>query len=239
MQIEPNTFICADSIEVLREIQDKTFNLCLTDPPYGIGRDGGRVSTGSHGGRKPYEFRGWDSSIPSAAYFDEMFRVSINQIVWGANYFTRHLPAKTCWLFWDKGQRICNSDGELAFTSFDTALRVVEYNRVELLKDGAVHPTQKPVALFQWCLLNYSKLGDFIIDPFCGSGTTAIACHRTGRRFLCIDKDEEYIKIAQQRYADLIAQQDLFGENQDSALKTAEGRGTACNSASMQVALDI
>jgi site-specific DNA-methyltransferase (adenine-specific) len=106
-------------------------------------------------------------------------------------------------------------------------------------KETRYHPTQKPVPLFVWCLLNYSKPGDLVIDPFCGSGTTALACHKTGRKFLCIDKDEEYIKIAQQRYADLIAQQDLFGQNEDGAQNTSEGRGTAYNSASMQVAMDI
>jgi len=198
-------------MEVLKDLPDGFADLCLTDPPYGIGRDGGRISTGSHGGRKPYEFKGWDSSIPEETYFKEMFRVSTNQIIWGANYFTRYLPAKMCWLFWDKGQRICNSDGELAFTSFDTALRVVEYNRCELLKDGAVHPTQKPVALFVWCLEKYTKPNDLIIDPFCGSGTTALACHKTGRRFICIDKEQSYIDIAKRRYAELIAQGNLFG----------------------------
>ena len=110
----------------------------------------------------------------------------------------------------------------------------IKYN-----KPANLHPTQKPVPVFEWCLYHYSKPGDLVIDPFCGSGTTALACHKTGRKFLCIDKDEEYIKIAQQRYADLIAQQDLFGQDEDGAQNTSEGRGTACSSGRDAMPLDI
>jgi site-specific DNA-methyltransferase (adenine-specific) len=250
MQIKPNTFICSDSIEVLREIQDKAFDLCLTDPPYGIGESGQRNVTGDRPtskwknptSQKYHTFD--DSKKPSIVIFEEIIRTCKNEIFFGGNYFTDFLPPSMCWLIWNKkvseGEHL--SMFEMAWTSFSTKAMMFDWLWAGFKKEKPeerFHPTQKPVALFVWCLMNYSKPGDLIIDPFCGSGTTAIACHRTGRRFLCIDKDEEYIKIAQQRYADEIAQQDLFGENQDGALETAEGRGTACNSASMQVALDI
>jgi site-specific DNA-methyltransferase (adenine-specific) len=215
MQIEPNTFICADSIEVLREIPDKAFDLCPTDPPYGLGD---RLSNG--GGKLKnspfcvlYKESKWEDVLPDQEMFDKIFSVSKNQIIFGGNYFK--LPPSRCMIAWDKVQAMPTlSAWELAWTSFDKPSKMFACSSTDLNRQ---HPTQKPVALFVWCLLNYSKPGDLIIDPFCGSGTTALACHKTGRKFLCIDKDEEYIKIAQQRYADLIAQQDLFGQNEDGA----------------------
>lgn len=148
--------------------KDKQYDLAIVDPPYGIGRDGSVRTTSKHGGRKAHKFKGWDEQIPTSAYFDELFRVSKNQIIWGANYFVEHIPMSMGWIFWDKGQRICNSDGELAFTSFDQALRVAEYNRVELLLEGTIHPTQKPVVLYKWLLKNYAKPGDKILDTHGG-----------------------------------------------------------------------
>ncbi len=228
MQIEPNTFICADSIEVLREIPDKVFDLCLTDPPYGIDYGNAGGFSAKHGWATRRGAAEWDLQRPSGIYFSEMLRVSESALIWGGNYFTDFLFPSMGWVVWDKGQRNFSlADAELAWYSKDKALRIFEFSRGACVAEGKHgHPTQKPVALFVWCLLNYSKPGDLIIDPFCGSGTTAMACHKTGRKFLCIDKDEEYIKIAQQRYADLIAQQDLFGQNEDGAQNTSEGRGT-------------
>jgi len=195
-----NTVICGDCLEVMRQLPDKYVDLVLTDPPYGINRDGMRKSTGgSHGGRKSYDFAGWDSSIPDKVYFDEIFRVSKNQIIWGGNYFAKYLPSKMCWIVWDKGQRIYNSDGEIAFTSFDTALRIATFNRINLMKDGAFHPTQKPVALFEWCLKKYSKEGDTILDCYAGSGTTAVACIRTRRNYILIEKEPAYVEICKAR----------------------------------------
>ena len=243
MQIKPNTFICADSIEVLREIPDKAFTLCLTDPPYGVrGGDMSGVLTAETKGK----YKLFENVAPES--FDDIFRVSQNQIIWGGNYF--RLPVSRGWIYWNKQTPThVFADGELAWTSFDRNLRMVDYMwtnvkcgwgaKTKYNKPANLHPTQKPVPVFEWCLINYSKPGDLVIDPFCGSGTTALACHKTGRKFLCIDKDEEYIKIAQQRYADLIAQQDLFGQNQDGAQNNSEGRGTACNSGRDAMPLDI
>ena len=105
-----------DCMEAMKDMPDNAYDLAIVDPPYGIGFDGQKESTSKHGGRRKKEFKGWDNSTPDETYFNELFRVSKNQIIWGANYFTKYLPSSMGWVFWDKGQRICNSDGELAFT---------------------------------------------------------------------------------------------------------------------------
>jgi len=188
-------------MEYMATLPDKAFDLAIVDPPYGIGRDGAQRTTSKHGGRKAHTFKGWDNGAPGPEYFDELFRVSRDQIIWGANYMTEYLPPSMGWIFWDKGQRICNSDGELAYTSFARALRVVEYNRVELLKDGTVHPTQKPVALYRWLLQNYAKPGQRILDTHLGSGSIAIACDIEGFDLVGCEIDAEYIKAARHRLA--------------------------------------
>jgi site-specific DNA-methyltransferase (adenine-specific) len=189
---------------------DKHFDLAIVDPPYGIGRDGSARTTSSHGGRKAHEFKGWDAAPPNAAYFAELRRVSRNQIIWGANYYPQHLAPSMGWIFWDKGQRICNSDGELAFSSFDRALRVIEMNRVELLKEGTIHPTQKPVALYRWLLENYAKPGQRILDTHLGSGSHAIACHYAGMHLTACEIDADYFAAAQERIARETRQTTLF-----------------------------
>jgi site-specific DNA-methyltransferase (adenine-specific) len=190
---------CMDNMELMAQFPDKHFDLAIIDPPYGIKRDGAIATTSKHGGRKAHEFKGWDSNPPNAEYFNELRRVSKNQILWGANYFPQYLPPSMGWIFWDKGQRICNSDGELAFSSFDRALRVVEMNRVELLKDGTIHPTQKPVALYKWLLTNYAKQGDKILDTHLGSGSIAIACYYLGFDLTGCELDPDYFAAMQDR----------------------------------------
>jgi site-specific DNA-methyltransferase (adenine-specific) len=201
---------CEDNMELMARYEDNYFDLAIVDPPYGIGRDGSVKTTSKHGGRKAHKFKGWDNSTPSKKYFDNLFRVSKNQIVWGANYFTKFLPASMGWIFWDKGQRICNSDGELAYSSFSRALRVAEYNRVELLKDGTIHPTQKPVKLYEWLLMNYAKEGDKILDTHLGSGSIAIACHNLGFDLTACELDQEYYDAAMKRLKQHQSQQRLF-----------------------------
>lgn len=122
--LDINKIYNCDCLQELKKFPDKHFSLAIVDPPYGIKRDGSRKSTSRHGGRKEYEFKGWDHSIPNKAYFENLFRISKNQIIFGANYFAKYLPSSMGWIVWDKGQRICNSDGELIFTSFQKALRV-------------------------------------------------------------------------------------------------------------------
>jgi site-specific DNA-methyltransferase (adenine-specific) len=205
-----NKIIHSDCLEIMKELPDNSVDLVLTDPPYGIGIDGQKksFSKNSKHDRKYHEFMGWDKGIPAKEYFDEMFRVSKNQIIWGGNYFVSNLtePHKG-WIFWDKGQYgLTMSDGELAYTSFDCPLRVYVINRVELLKDGTHHPTQKPLRLFKKILLDFSNENDIVLDPFIGSGTTAIACIKTGRRFIGIEKELKYVEIANKRIKDELNQ---------------------------------
>jgi site-specific DNA-methyltransferase (adenine-specific) len=200
-----------DNMELMARYPDNYFDLAIVDPPYGIGFDGSKKSTSKHGGRKEYQFKGWDNKIPEKKYFNELFRVSKNQIIWGANYFTKYLPSSMGWIFWDKGQRICNSDGELAFTSFQQALRVAEYNRCEIQKHGgAIHPTQKPVALYKWILDKYAKPTDKILDTHLGSGSIAIACHDYGFELTACELDLEYYEKAVERINNHVAQLKLF-----------------------------
>ena len=204
------TIMNIDCMEYMKTLPDKFFDLAVCDPPYGIGRDGSNKSTSSHGGRKYYEFKGWDNDIPEKEYFDNIFKISKNVILWGANYFCEFLPPSMGWIFWDKGQRICNSDGELAFSSFNRALRVVEYNRVEIQKDGAIHPTQKPVKLYEWILTNYAKPGQTIFDSHMGSGSSAIACNNLGFEYVGCELDTDYYEAACKRIAHHASQKRLF-----------------------------
>ena len=181
----------------------------VTDPPYGIGRDGQTKTTGGHGGRKEYEHKGWDRQRPDERIFSRMILQSSSQIIWGGNYFADMLPAKGRWLVWDKGQRINQSDCELAYTSQDGALRIFDLNRVALMQDGAQHPTQKPVALMKWCL-GFLPDAQTILDPFMGSGTTGVACVKLGRKFIGIELDPDYFEIACRRIRDAYAQPDMF-----------------------------
>lgn len=190
---------------------DKYFDLAIVDPPYGIGRDGSKRTTSKHGGRKAHDFKGWDKSSPNESYFNQLFRVSKHQIIWGANYFTNYLPSSMGWVFWDKGQRICNSDGELAFSSFNRALRVVEYNRVQLLIEGdTIHPTQKPIKLYRWLLANYAKPGDLILDTHVGSASSLIAFEQEGFKYVGYELDEDYYHAGKKRMEQVLAQTRLF-----------------------------
>lgn len=201
-----------DCMEVMARYPDKYFDLAVVDPPYGIGMDGQEYSTSKHGGRRAKKFKGWDKQIPLEIYWNELFRISKNQIVWGANYFTKYLPSSMGWIFWDKGQRICNSDGELAFTSFNKALRVVTINRVHITENGDTkHPTQKPVKLYSWIFKNYAKEGDKILDTHLGSGSSRIAAHKAGLDFIGCELDKEYFEAQEKRYNLFISQTDLFG----------------------------
>ncbi len=187
---------CRDVIDQWEGLRIKPFDLLLTDPPYGLGRDVQAQSSGSHGGRKAYAFADWDASPPSPELLISLCRLAKIQIIWGGNYFW--LPPSQKWLIWDKGQRIDQSDGELAWTSMAGALRIFVLNRVELMRDGAVHPTQKPEALLRWCI---REAGDpqVIFDPFMGSGSTCVAAKRLGLRAVGIEQHERYCEIATRR----------------------------------------
>lgn len=198
-----NKFIlgdCMDPETGIPSYPDNYFDLAIVDPPYGIGFDGQKKSTSKHGGRRSIEFKGWDNKRPVKEYWTELFRVSKNQVVWGANYFTEFLPPSMGWIFWDKGQRICNSDGELAFTSFNRALRVAELNRVNIqYHGGGFHPTQKPVKLYRWILENYANPGDLILDTHVGSASSLIACESMGFNYVGYELDPDYYAAAKRR----------------------------------------
>jgi len=200
-----------DCIQVMKRYPDKFFDLAVVDPPYGIGNDGERKSTSKHGGRRAKEFKGWDNQTPEQDYWDDLFRVSKNQIVWGANYFTQYLPPSMGWIFWDKGQRICNSDGELAYSSFQRALRVYEVNRVHITQHGDTqHPTQKPVKLYDWIFANYASDGNLILDTHLGSGSSRIAAHRAGLSFVGCEIDKDYFDAQEKRFKDFVSQLRVF-----------------------------
>ncbi len=184
----------------------------VTDPPYGINKDGQVRTTGGNGGRKAHEFLNWDSERPDRVIFDAILSLSDDIIIWGGNYFADVLPATGKWLVWDKGQRINQSDGELAWTSYAGALRIKVMNRVELLLDGTDHPTQKPIKLMKWCIEQLRNDAQTILDPFMGSGTTGVAAVQMGRKFIGIEREEKYFQIACKRIEDAQRQGDFFVE---------------------------
>jgi DNA modification methylase len=173
----------------------------ITDPPYGINKDGQKETTGGHGGRKEYEFLGWDSERPDAEVFRLILAAADKHVIWGGNYFADLLPATGKWFVWDKGQRINQSDGELAWTHDSGALRICTMNRVELMTDGAEHPTQKPVRLMEWCIDQIKAKGT-VLDPFAGSGSTGVACMRLQMPFIGIEMEAKYFDIACRRIED-------------------------------------
>ncbi len=182
----------------------------VTDPPYGINKDGQVKTTGGNGGRKAHEFLGWDAERPSREIFNLILNSSENIIIWGGNYFADLLPATGKWLVWDKGQRINQSDGELAWTSYAGALRIKTMNRVELLLDETFHPTQKPVKLMKWCIEQLNGNSETILDCYLGSGTTGVAAVQMGRQFIGIEREPKYFDIACRRIEDAQRQGDMF-----------------------------
>lgn len=208
-----------DMLEILPTLGE--FDACVTDPPYGIGKDGQIKTTGGNGGRKAYEFRGWDAQRPDVAAFDLIREHAQHHIIWGGNYFSDLLPPRGKWLVWDKGQRINQSDCELAYTSFDGALRVFELNRVALMTDGAEHPTQKPVELMSWCINQLPASVGTILDPFMGSGTTGVAAVKRGKAFYGIEREPAYFDIAIRRISDALSRPDLFIEKAAPAKQEA------------------
>ena len=198
-----------DCMDLMREFPDKYFDLAIVDPPYGIGANKMTLGNG-----KNKIFRGasdWDASPPDDFYFSELFRVSRNQIIWGANYFPTMLFGTMGWIFWDKGTGLNDfSDGEIAFSSFQKALKKIFISWVGAnAKDcgDRIHPTQKPVALYRWILSNYAKEGDKILDTHLGSGSIAIACHEKGFDLTGSELDPDYFKAMQKRLADAMLQQ--------------------------------
>jgi len=210
---------CEDNMALMARYPDNYFDLAIVDPPYGIKRSG-QLETFTKNPkhkRKHHEDKKWDNHKPGAKYWEGLFRVSKNQIVWGSNYFTNYLPPSMGWIYWDKGQKLSMSDGELAFSSFERALRSVTINRAKIAEaGGAIHPTQKPFFLYKWILLNYANPGDKILDTHIGSGSIAIAVDSVNKvegmnlTLTGCELDPEYYAKAMERIKDKTAQQCLF-----------------------------
>lgn len=188
----------------------------VADPPYGINYGGLLKGKGDGNGGadkngwKSYNMPEWDKERPSIEIFNLIRSISSEQIIWGGNYFTDYLPPSMRWLIWDKGQRDFSlADCEVAWTSQNKAMRVFDYSRGKALQDGKQHPTQKPIALIEWCL-GFLPNAQTILDPFMGSGTTLVACAKMGRAGIGVELDPEYFDIACRRVEAAYAQPDLF-----------------------------
>ena len=215
-----------DNMELMARYPDKYFDLAIVDPPYGIGESNKQRKNAPCKRWKaakndiPYEKKEWDKTIPTAEYWKELFRVSKNQIVWGGNYMTEYLPPRVGWIFWDKKNGDTDfSDGELAWTSFNKALRKFEWMWSGFKKqrpEGRIHPTQKPVALYAWILKNYAKQGDKILDTHFGSGSIACAVHEANSidkmdlSLVACELDKDYFESSIQRVKAALQTQSLF-----------------------------
>jgi len=204
-QIGDCRLILGDCLEVMPTLDP--VDAVVTDPPYGIGQDGGRGHRKSSRA-KVQEKKSWDQSRPDARVFEWIAAAPAGSIIWGGNYFADLLPPRMGWLYWQKLIGGDFSDGELAWTSRTAALKEFTYRKTNAEMD---HPTQKPVALMKWCL-GFLPNAQTILDPFMGSGTTGVACVKLGRRFIGIELDEGYFDIACKRIEKAYAQPDMFIE---------------------------
>jgi len=193
-----------DNMELMARYPDNHFELAIVDPPYGIGiNSSGRL--GHYGGKG----KKWDNDIPNKEYFKELFRVSKEQIIWGANYF--NMPPTRCFLIWDKQQPedVSFASCEYAWTSFNKSAKTF-YKRPQNADNIRIHPTQKPVKLYEWLLMNYAKEGDKILDTHLGSGSIAIACHNLKYDLTACELDTEYYNASLKRLKQHQSQTTLF-----------------------------
>ena len=209
-----------DNMDLMREFPDKYFDLAIIDPPYGIGENGDKnKSRGKLAVAKDYKsFYDGDRSAPNQDYFKELFRVSKNQIIFGANHFISKIPFdSSCWIIWDKNNGESDfADAELAWTSFNTAVRIFKYTWHGMLQENMkskelrIHPTQKPADLYKWILSKYAKQGDKILDTHLGSGSIAIACHYMNFDLVGCELDKDYFDAMQKRIKEETKQLSLF-----------------------------
>jgi len=213
-----------DNMELMKRYEDNYFDLAIVDPPYGIdmAKQAGDKAGKQYGKQAAkngnYKVKAWDKYEPNSKYFKELFRVSKNQIIWGANYYPQFLTKSMGWIVWDKkiAEDFSYSDGEIAYSSFNKALKFFRWRWAGMLqqdmknKEIRIHPTQKPVKLYEWLLMNYAKQGDKILDTHLGSGSIAIACHNLGYELTACELDTEYYNNAIKRLKQHQAQQRLF-----------------------------
>ena len=224
IKIGTATLIHGDCEEFMKDLPDKSFDLAVVDPPYGIGASnysrGGTQYGNSKAKCKEYSIKNWDDSCPNEGYFQVLKNVSKNQIIWGANHFISNIqqPSSPCWIVWDKlnGDGSGYADCELAYASFRTAVRKFEFRWAGMLqgdmknKESRIHPTQKPVKLYEWIYSNYAKPGQTILDTHGGSMSSVIAALNMGFEITCIEKDEDYFNAAVERVIKSQQQQKLF-----------------------------
>jgi DNA modification methylase len=215
VEIGNATLYLGDCMDILPTL-DKV-DAVITDPPYGIGQDGGAQRTrGSK--RTNGEKLGWDNQRPSKEIFDAIQHISDVQIIWGGNYFADYLPASMGWLYWEKRMGGDFADGELAWTSQHKALRqFCHYKK----NKGDEHPTQKPLELMFWCIEQCKNKPLTIFDPFMGSGTTGVAAIKMGRKFIGIEREPKYFEIACKRLEQAVAQPQLFAHEQPKQVQEA------------------
>jgi len=208
-----------DCMQALREMPDNMYDLAIVDPPYGLNMAKSFSNNGNRNCKNwgQYEPKEWDSDSPTQEYFDHLFRVSRHQIIWGGNYFMDKIKSSSQgWIVWNKGQReFTLADGELAYTSFDRAVRIFDYSRGTALAEnkttgGMFHPTKKPVRLYEWILSKYTKQGDTILDTHLGSGSIALACHNMGYSLDAYEIDAGYFASASARLHEHQRQIKLF-----------------------------
>lgn len=190
-----------DCLEAMRQMPDNSFDLAIVDPPYGIGISKNPV-------RQQHAKKDWDAAVPNEQYFNELLRVSINQIIWGGNYFP--LRPTQGFLIWDKKQPHDFSLAmvEFAWMSFQKPAKM--FVQSVLKEQNKIHPTQKPVALYRWLIDNYAKTGDHILDTHLGSGSSRIAAHQLGFDFTGYELDKDYYEAQEKRFQLAIQQQSLF-----------------------------
>lgn len=213
--------IQGDCMDYMKTCKDNEFDLAIVDPPYGIGENGDKAKSRNRFTSTDYKaFAGGDISAPEIEYFEQLKRVSKKQIIWGANHFIERIPDanSSSWVVWDKLNGASDfADCELAYTSFKTAVRKFTFQWAGMLqgdmknKEHRIHPTQKPVKLYQWLLEKYAKPTDRILDTHLGSASSAIAAHYFGCELVGIELDEDYYKAAKQRFENATAQIDMFG----------------------------
>jgi len=209
-----------DNMSLMQRYEDNHFDLAIVDPEYGIGEDGKKNhSRGKAAKAKEYTPKNWDNKPADTEYFKELKRVSKNQVIWGANHFIENIPKanSSSWIVWDKENGDNDfADCELAYTSFKSAVRQFKFRWAGMLqgdmknKEIRIHPTQKPVQLYKWLLMNYAKEGDKILDTHLGSGSIAIACHQLGFDLVACEIDQEYYDLTMKRYQLVTSQKQLF-----------------------------
>ena len=204
-----------DCVQALKRFNDKHFDLAIVDPPYGNVAVFENCQPLERKNERPkkYADKDWDKQKPLAEYWEQLFRVSKNQIVWGGNYFTNFLPESRGWIYWDKNNGENNfSDGELAWTSFEKRLMSYKKNSKAETRGGKdrFHPTQKPVGLYDWLLMNYAKEGDLILDTHLGSGSSRIAAYKGGFNFVGFEINEHYYEKQEKRFKDFVSQLRMF-----------------------------